>query len=356
MTTATSACGYDVAVAVDPAVYEIREDARGTARAFQMTETTRRRLTDCLEAVLDDPTAVSELSIEPGYLRVRLDADPEAIPKDLLDDMYAVATRYNERYARDGEAFRLSGDRAVATFPPADAPDADAFRDRFVDDDATPDVDEADGALFEYEGDPAPFLERIEGLDRWFSYRFLFLLDSEMYRTTPTPPSSRDPVAFEWDETAIGRLETVVEQTARWPRGTAEEVSRVAVHPGCIEVVHHSAALNQSPRHLADVTKRALASFNRGRDEREDLSTGPNHRVIQPALEFGRRVFIETVAPPGVAPVDAWIADRGLDEIDGEPVEPDPAPDLEADAPGDDGGDADASGWQRLNPFGGGSR
>ena len=339
----TLAVGFDAVLAFDPSMYEITEDARGRAYAFDMTES-RDAVAEAVRQAVDRPEAIERVEIEPGYARVRY-VPPDREAADLgtfRRSLKRVPSLYNERHATDADLDGLAldhGKEYFGTYRPTDAPDREAFLDRHAGGEAVP---ETDGTVFTYERD-GDGTDALDGARR-FAYEIVLPFDTEtMYATqsdTFGRPSTR---SFRWDAESVRQaLAVVVEDLPEWPGG-ADGLPRVAVYPTHVVVEHYTNGYT-TPAGLADSIRDALLRYNRYRTVDEERSNRPHEVVQHPPLSFSRRAYIGTLDHGRTA--EEWIAEQSLDAVGGEPVEAD----------GGQDGDAEREAGGRLgslNPFGG---
>lgn len=326
----TLAVGYDAVLPIDPSIYEITEDARGRAYAFDMADA-REDVADALDAVLDHATPVDAVEIEPGYLRVRV-APPDPVkPTALLESLRSVASEYNRRYATapdlDGLAF--DSRRYLGTYRPTNAPDRETFLTRHVDADAVPD---ADGPMWTYDRDDAG--EDVLPPNQRCRYRIVLPFDPSMYEATTTLGGGPGTPPVRWDAEAVRTaLRVTVEDTPAWPK-RAENTPRVAVYPGYVLVEHDTGSLRFDPVQLAEKVATAFLGYNRYRNVDEERST-THSTQLHPPIVFDGNVYVAGRDPAHGA--DVWIADNDLDAVNGSPFDSEPE-DTEAD---DDGNDTD---------------
>lgn len=330
------AFGFDVVLEIDPASYEIVRDADDIARAFEMDDTTRQQVADAIRSAVDHPEAVTSLEIEPGYVRVCLTPSREGPPPTVVDDLRRAASIYSDRHAvdRDVDGFRF-GDSYIGTYQSDDAVELEEFVDLHTGADVAPDCE---GPCFEFEREA----DVADNSSRQLAYVFAVPFDTDaMYQSGASTYWNPEPV-FEWDDKIQEELQTVVESKPIWPGG--RDVARVALYPEHAEVSVYTEAVNNHPTNMARRACTALLSYNRYRKNREYL--GDDDGQLHPPLELSEPVYI---GADDVADAEGWIADRGLDEVDGEPTEPEPDQEAGDDVsqPGSDGQ------WSRINPFGG---
>lgn len=333
----TLAYGYDVAIAIEPETYEVDPTADFQ---FRMNDTARRRLSHGLKDNLERPQDVESLTVAPGYIRVKaVPQDREAGPKDLVDSLRGLANDYNREYAEypehDGIHF---GDYHLAVYRPEGPPSAEQYLEAHIGSDAAPDTD---GPLYERDRAASEARRPVQTSERQLGYEYIFPLDGEkMY--SPPDTLGGGPV-FRWDDDVLERFGTVLDDTPRWPGTPPEEIARVAVFPEYI-AVHHRTSAMRPPIEPAESACRALAHYNAIRGTRDDLG-GTHETVKRRRIALTNDVYIGALPTAVSQDVDAWIAERGLDDEDGEPRQRDPTPGAEAD-------DEDSA-WSALNPFGG---
>lgn len=330
--TPTFAVGLDVVLAVDPAVYEIEEDARGRAYAFRMdADAVADAVRSAVAAHGDEhdltPRDIAALDIEPGYVRLRIEPVRGGVSPAVARALRRrVPDYYNDRHADHAAAELAFGDYYASTYRPDNVPDRAAFLERYTCE-AAPEHDEP---LIERERE-APYAQSDHS---YLAYRV----------TVPFAPGAyqrgdSQRFAFEWDDVARERFASIIEDRPRWPSTT----TRVAVYPQYVVAEIHGAGL-ANPAHVAGGVADAVTGYNRARGEHPDLgSAGQTH--LKPKIDVAKAAYIEGVEVSG-ATADAYIADRELEAVTGDAVDRE----LE-DAPS-----ADAGGWMdRLSPFGGGS-
>jgi len=336
----TLAVGFDAVLAFDPSMYEITEDARGRAYAFDMTDA-REDVADAVRRAVDHPRAVERVEIEPGYFRVRyVPADrDEADLGSFRRSLKRVPTLYNERHATDTDLDGLALDHGTeyfGTFRPTDAPERETFLAEHAGGEAVPDTD---GPVFSYERDDAG--ESALDDARRFAYEFVLPFDTEQMYATQSDLFGRESTpAFRWDAEAVSEtLTLIVEDLPAWP-GHSENLPRVTIYPTHVAVEHYTGGYT-TPVGPAEKVRNALLRYDRYRQVDEERSDRPREVVHHPPLSFGRRAYIRALDHGRTA--EEWVADQDLDAVDGEPVESDA---------GQDAGDEDASGrFDAFNPF-----
>jgi len=326
----TLAVGYDAVVPIDPAVYEITDDARGRAFAFDI-DAEREHVAAAVRESFDQPRTVEEVAVEPGYIRVKVvPTEDGPDPATVRDTLRSVPSTYNERYATDPDlnGLAVTDEFYIGTYRPDDAPDREAALGDLDLDDAP----EADGPVFSRTRDDAGEVALRD--HRRFAYRFTFPFDPDIY-TSPSTLGGTDPFPLTWDSDAvISALELVVDKIPPWPR-RAENLPYIAVYPSHAVVEFYTAGF-KDPTAYADTARDAFLRYNgyRNPDER----AGKHDSVLHPAIDFTRDAYIEAIDHGGDA--GAWLREHDLDDVDGQPEYPDP------DVPGDEG-----DGLGRLNPF-----
>lgn len=313
----TLAIGYDAVLPIDPSIYEITEDARGRAYAFDMADA-REDVADTVRSVLDRPQDVDHIEVAPGYLRVRVAPTDPVKPTAFLEALRSVRDEYNRRYATapdlDGLAFANS--RYLGTYRPADAPEREAFLDRHADADAVPD---ADGPVWTYDRDGAG--EDVLPSNQRCRYRIALPFDPSMYEATTTLGGGTGTPPVRWDAEAVRTaLRVTVEDIPAWPK-RAENTPRIAVSPGYLLVEHDTGSLRFDPVQLAENVATAFLRYNRYRNVDEERST--THKTqLHPPIAFDGNVYVAGRDPAHGA--DVWISDHSLDAVDGKPVDPAP--------------------------------
>jgi len=310
MSDSAYALGYDVVAEIAPATYELERTGDGVGYAFEMDGEAHSRLAGIARRAIPDSSSVERLEIEPGYIRVRLDVTtsgrrrkPDAYRAALND----ITATYNERYAtrREFDGLQL-GDRYITTWRPDDRRTAADWvgTDDLLEDPVWEVTRDIDGQM----------------RDRHMTHRVVLKVEP-----------------MEWDEHVLGRFEEVVEDRARWPT----PMERVAVLDAEHVLVDLATGqLAQPPARLLERVQSGVASYNTTRPRHPEKSSA-GRDVWVSLLELAGDLYVGTRTPPADHTVEAWIADRGLEDVDGAPVEPDTAP------------KEDASTWDALNPFGG---
>lgn len=326
----TLAVGYDAVIPIDPEIYEITEDARGRAYAFEMDDAAREDITDAVRAVLDDSHAVERVEVESGYLRVRVAPSDPVRPTALLNALRSVPDEYNRRHATAPEldGLYLSPERFLGTYRPESAPDRDAFLSRRADARSVPD---ADGPVWSYRRDNGG--EHILQPNQRCRYQIVLPFDPGMYEPT-TPIGGPGVPAVRWDDDAVrDALRVTVENIPPWPK-RAKNTPRIDVYPGYLLVDHNTDNLRAGPKHLAESVATAFLRYNRARPVDEEHSSTHTTRP-HPPIAFRESAYI--ASRDLATGAEAWIADHDLDAVDGEPVAPTPEEDVpkeEADAGG----------------------
>lgn len=335
----TLAVGFDIVHAIDPASYRITEDARGRAWAFQMDDETRQHVAKAVREALDRPRDVVELNVEPGYVHVKIEpAKPHtatATPRKPLESLGDVPQIYNERYAEsDAETLAFVRDAYVGSYVPEDVPTLADYVTRHVDVETAP---ESEGPVFEYVREDAG--EKALDASQAFAYKYVLPFDAkEMYEAEERTGGPRHNVDLEPPEVRE-HLQDRIEDLIPWPGNPRVEIPRIAVYPTHVEVEHWTAD-HANPASIAQKGHQALLQYNRGRPEDEARSPrGGTYR--HPPIALKDHAYIHALDHGRTA--EEWIREQGLDEVDGEPVEP-----VEPEAePEDVKGDK----WDALNPF-----
>lgn len=318
--------GFDVVLAIDPAVYE----GSSPGDVFQMDAAARRHLTAAIEESLTTPEDVAAVELEPGYVRVRVDPSVGVAPKDLVDELYRAVDLFNSRHATaESDRLRIAADH-VSVYDSLDATSVESFLERHT----TTEFDGSAEPIYEY--------ERAPGADGDFAYEYVVPIDTEAYEDDEQfGHSVADAPGFQWSAAGVLEcFEMVVEMDRLWPSGV---ITRVAIPAPEYVVVHHTTGSVHSPVDFARTVWGALQSYNKHKpaiETPEDSRDRPS-----PPLELSKRVYIGGL-PSADGGADAWIEANGLDEEDGEPRDPEPELDAEPDAGG--------SAWSIPNPFGGG--
>lgn len=311
----TSSVGYDVVVEIDPRSYAITRDADDVAYAFAFDDETQAHVARAAEAQLDRPTSASAFDLEPGYIRLQTEADPREAPEELASTVSSIATQYNHRHAdHPADQLRLA-DRYVGVYRPDGALTADEFEDRYLDADDYPET--GDGPVLEWTHDVAD--DAAGGHRRHVAFEILAPIDQSTYERQRGFVA--DASGFRWEDADAQAFEKSASRHVRqWSSGSVE---RLAVWPTHVRLTAHVGSVAKNPRQLANEAMSAVSS------------------CLPSAVEFTEPGFVGALEPPEGEAADDWIADRRLDDVDGEPYEPEsPAPD-------------EAGGFVQLNPFGG---
>jgi hypothetical protein len=329
----TLAVGYDAVIAIDPESYAVTEDAAGRAYAFDM-DTARDAVEDLVRSAFG-PSDLDAVEVTPGYVRVRVRADPRdaVAPKAILETLRSTADEYTARHATDADLDGLAFDTReyIGTYRPDDAPEQGPFLDAHAPTDVSP---ESDGPVFAYTREDADDAARA---DRQFRYRVVLPFDGSIYEQTTalgvdgTPPVRWDP------EPVQDVLRSTVGNLPPWP-GRPKNTPLVEIHPTHAVVEHVTATLRDGPEDLAERIGRAFLYYNRFRNVDDEHSTR-NESQLHPPIKFDGRAFVR--AGDTARDADDWIAEHALDAVDGSPRTEDAGDDTEDDA--DTG--------RSLNPF-----
>lgn len=308
----TLAVGYDVVLAIDPTTYEITEDVKGQAYAFDMTDA-REGVAEAVRSVLPHPADTEHVEIEPGYVRVKIKASKETKPNHVLESLRSIPDEYNRRYATDPalDGLAYSRDVYLGTYRPEDAPAQSTFVDRHGQPDAAPDSDEP---IFTYTRENAG--ESALKADRRFLYRIVLPFDPSIFEEENTiGGDGTPPVRWEENDALRKALTNTVEDLPVWPE-RAENTPHIAVYPGYLLVEHVTSHLRMGPKQLAEKAGDAFLKFNR-------------YRRKHPPVAFSGQAYVAGRNPTEGA--DDWITDHDLDAVDGEPrgMDPEQEPDTE---------------------------
>jgi len=325
----TLAVGFDAVVPIDPAVYEITDDARGRAFAFDI-EAERENVADVVRESFDRLGVVEEVTVEPGYLRVKVTPEEEGPdPSTVLATLRSVPEAYNDKHATTPELDGLAvvHDHYIGTYRPPNAPTCEES----LGDMELKNAPESDGPVFEHTRTDAGEVALQE--NRRFAYRVTIPFDERIYNPTQTMGGhTRQPVT--WDTDAVtDALAVAVDDIPAWP-GRPENLPHVAVYPTHAEVVFYTAAYS-NPAKVAEVIRDGILKYNWYRNP--DDRVNAHKTVTHPQLVFQNRGYVTAVDHGSDA--EQWIVDNSLDT-----VEPIPATD-DVDPEADDTG----SGWL---PFG----
>lgn len=329
------AIGYDIAVAVDPESYEIVEDARGRAWAFEMDETTQRQLGEAVLEALPSGADPDAVEVQPGYVRVRIPKpDYDVQIHEIVSALRDAADIYNDRHADYADTtVAFSKDRFVGTYLPEDRPDREAFLAREVDQETAPGADEP---VWTYTREDAG--EAALGADTRVAYRTFIAFDADALYNPGRSNYETITLAVEWDREEVhDHLRSVVEDPVPWPGDPRDTMPRVAVYPTHVEMDFYGQNTG-APAAVARKMRRAFLKYNRHRpidDERSPTNTKAKH----PPVSFTGSAFVRALDQGKSA--EEWIDEHGLDEIDGQPVDPDPDPEE----------DVESGTIDKLNPF-----
>lgn len=319
--------------AIDPQSYEITRDAEGVAHTLQLDEETGDRL----EATVRNSVKVKDgrldaVDVTPGGVRVVVEPSPGRSSIDLSPLAVERAVReatssYNEQYATpeagsDGYLDGIEdGPRYVEAVRPSDAPAPEEWLADHVDRDAYPD---SDGAVVTVEAEDPP-----ERADTPESPNLpligLWKIDAETYG--PVSSSSRfnsATTSFEWDGAIEAQFREFVHSFGFTGPGW-----RVSVFPTHIRVALDSGSRSAHPsRPVFGPLETVVEHFNR---KRGDLSDDGEPEQRRPKLQLTDERYIGVRDPDGRAA--EWIEARGLDDVTGDPVDPEADADDEEEDP-----------------------
>ena len=129
----------------------------------------------------------------------------------------------------------------------------------------------------------------------------------------------------------------IVEKLPLWSGGP-ENTPLVAVSPGYVVVEHYTDA-HADPVARAETARDALLRYNQYRpvDEKRGRT---QETTLHPEIAFRDRAHIQALDHGTTG--EEWIREQSLDAVDGEPLDADPADDVQED--GDGGGVFDVFG------------
>lgn len=335
--------GLDVAVRVDPASYEISEDARGRAFAFSMDATAREQIADIAGTELGRVArSVETLDVEPGYIRARIHSPDHrrATPGKILSAFRDAARRYNETHADYADTrLLLHRDTFACTLRPDEPRTRAGFVAGLPATDAAP---EADAPVWTYERDGAG--ETVLDADSRLAVRAFLPFDCRAMYDPDTAAGMNASLAVEWDHPEVrDHLRETVEDPVPWPASPRESIPRVAIYPTHAEVDVYQNAAN--PAAVAGRARDALRRYNNHRPADEARSP-KGGTYTHPPIKFRGTPLVVGLEHGRTA--DDWIREKNLDAVDGEPIEPEP--DEPADTEVDEGGTL----RDALSPFGSG--